>query len=304
MVYLLCCPSSLVATTLLSSPPNNSTLHNIHDMSDSPEQRALFDLEYLESDCTILYDDTTELDNTLSTAVTNYAIGVVGLLAAVGILFFANNKAIDYYTIAFFVLTAAGYSLAGVYHHMVEDTNDASLLRLFYCSIGITVLAIPCLEFTLTTNKLWRVLWALSNLAVILAVVVLEQGFVAAAWSTLSFMGLSVVHVWKRRGYTRSLGCVLIWIGFVILGLFAGTCGGAAQKNCFQNCIFPDPTLFNHNGLFHIFVAVGVSVLGVAEITDEGKACGQNQQQDGAKVDEAMGREFKDEETGQSATNK
>lgn len=226
-------------------------------------------LEYLASNCTIDYDETTEVDNSLSTALTNYTIGVVGLGVALLLSLTKKKENANWFKIAFFLLSAVGYSLAGVYHHLVKHKDNEGLTMLYYISIGITVLAINFLELTLTTGKVWGTLLSLSNLAIIVALITAGQDVLAAVWSLASYVALSLLYGLRRLEYTRALGCTLFCLGFAVAGAFDGTCGSAAQKDCFRECIFPDPTSFNHNGLFHILVAMGLLFLGVAEVTDE-----------------------------------
>lgn len=232
----------------------------------------MVDLDYLSSNCTTAYDESTEVDNSLSTAVTNYLIGVIGILSALCLVLMKPKTSMLWFSITFFLLNAVGYIMAGAYHHFAVHYDD--FLYLYRIGIAATVAAIPFLEFTLTNNWLARGVLALASFAVAAAVAVVGQDFLAAVWSLGTFFVLMVLYAWKRRDFTKSLGCAMVWIGFAILGAFAPTCGSPAQKDCFQDCIFPEPTVFNHNGLFHIFVAAGVLFLGVGEAMDPGMSDG------------------------------
>ena len=256
--------------------------------------RALYAAEYLASNCTLAdYDETTEFDDSWSTILTNYAIGVVGLLSALALLYRKRSRV--YFWIIFFLLNAVGYTLAGVYHHIATDLTNNSERALYFVAIGITILAIPALELTLTSHKVGRILFLVSNAAVFAICIALQTEMLPAVWSFGSYFCLSVYYGWKKR-CTHALGCALVVIGFFVLGVFHGTCGSSQQKDCFRDCIFPDPTQFNQNGIFHIFVALGIIALAVAEVKESTQTQTKASNRRGSSV-------TKDAELGESDDN-
>ena len=237
-----------------------------------PFERSLYDLDYLAANCSIdyPYDPSTELDTSLSTAVTNYGITFLAFVVVLYLLRVTATRDFHWYCrVAFLLWTGLGYGTAGAFHHVAEDVMATGNVVWFFSSLAMVHLSLPCLEVTLTDSPVWRLFLAVINLAATLVVVVLQQKVFSALWLFGSFFILSVVYGWRKQDYARAIGCAWNWMGLVILVVFAGTCGSAAQKDCFKDCIFPTPTTFNHNGVFHLFVAVGVIMFGLAELMEE-----------------------------------
>jgi hypothetical protein len=221
--------------------------------------------EYMASNCSLShYGETSGVDNLTSTWATNYLIGAIGFLAVGHLLVHTSpNRSM----IAYFVLTAVGYTLAGVYHHVIDDTNDKNGNSLYYTSVGLTILALPWLEVTMTDNPYLLVGIGVSNLAVFVVLVTLFLETVAGFWSLASFFVMAI-HFGYKRKFLRACAALLFVIGFLVLGIFSNACSGSAQKDCFKGCPLPNPTAFNQNGLFHVLVALGVLCQWYAEATD------------------------------------
>ncbi|CAB9502390.1 expressed unknown protein [Seminavis robusta] len=203
-------------------------------------------------------DPANTVDNAFSTFLTNYFVGGISGCALLMQCFFKQ----DPYLMAYFLLQSVGYSYAGIYHQFFTNPSDPAGKTIFLFSVGFTVLALPCLEFTLTENTRLRMCLAVPNVAVAFCVVAFEKTVFAALWCLGSFAVISVVYM-VRREILRALGNATITIGFVVLGVFSGV-----FCQCYRNVVFPDRLVFNENGLFHIFVAVGLFLHMMAEAID------------------------------------
>lgn len=57
------------------------------------------------------------------------------------------------------------------------------------------------------------------------------------------------------------LGNLCLLAGLMVQVLLEGTCGSPGYQDCFQECPLPtNPAVFNHNAVFHILVAVGLTL--------------------------------------------
>jgi predicted membrane channel-forming protein YqfA (hemolysin III family) len=243
--------------------------------------------DYISSNCSLSnYGEKAGVDNLTSTWATNYLIGAIGFLAVGHLLLVRTTSPKNLLClIAYFLLTAVGYTLAGVYHHVIDDTNDKNGNALYYSSVGLTILAMPWLEVTLTDNAYLRMGIVLSNLAVFVVLVALFMEAVAGFWFLVSFFVMAILYGYRRK-FLRAFAAVLFVTGFLVLGIFSSACSGSAEKDCFKDCPLPSPTVFNQNGLFHVFVALGVLCQWVAEATDPTGSPSAPQEADKGRIKE------------------
>jgi hypothetical protein len=118
--------------------------------------RLLYDRDYIESNCTLPYDELTKLDTTPGTYWTNHVIGSIGLVVAFALLLHMrcrqgteNNSNHDddgaaLYSkliVAYFVLLALGYSIAGVGHETVDSLEDNTAK--IYGVVAASVMVLP-----------------------------------------------------------------------------------------------------------------------------------------------------------------
>lgn len=61
-------------------------------------------------------------------------------------------------------------------------------------------------------------------------------------------------------------GILAFAAGIVLQFILSGTCGGDGFEDCFVDCPLPNPTIFNHNALFHLFVIVGYMLMTIGEV--------------------------------------
>ena len=218
--------------------------------------------QHTDANCSIsYYDESPGVDNLMSTWATNYMIGAISLLA-VGYLLMQTSP--SRCMIAYFLLTSVGYTLAGVYHHVIDDTNDKAGNALYYISVSLTILALPWLEVTMTGNTYVHVGIVVSNLAVCVVLVTLFLEVVAGFWFLASFFVMTILFGFRRQ-FHRSFAALLFVIGFLVLGILTSTC---SERDSYRDCMLPNPTVFNQNGLFHVFVALGVLCQWIAEARD------------------------------------
>ncbi len=64
----------------------------------------------------------------------------------------------------------------------------------------------------------------------------------------------------------RTIGLAAMITGLVVQVILAPACDDRGyEKNCFQDCPLLDPTVFNHNALFHLIYMFGLIFLAVGE---------------------------------------
>jgi hypothetical protein len=257
---------------------------------EARQTRNLFSEEYIASNCTIAFDSSTSVDDTVGTYVTNYLIGVIGILF--GILFltkiyhccgcFRREDAAEcrtqnvalFWQAMYFFLAAAGYGIAGFQHqfyHTKEDLPDA----LVFGAASLVALSMVPLKLSITetwnisktTSTVVRLVYVCIAAAVVILTVFFETLTAIGIYSfvVLALTACYYIHCFMCKGcqtmrYAAAMGNALIMAGFMVQVLLAKSCGSEeAYENCFRDCPLPtNPLLFNHNALFHVLVAVGL----------------------------------------------
>lgn len=249
--------------------------------------RFLYDSNYINSNCTIGYDESYNADNTAATYLTNYAVGVIGVIAAAAVLFqFSKHTIIsDGIPMAlFFGIIGFAFALAGIGHQIVKNRSDMStgeaiLVRLTYAMSLIANAILQSSFVTLATKNItlvMRVIWIIVNLAVLVHSMIRIDPTYMGVLSVITYLGGSVVYIViyirKRNDngercityVTKAVSLVVMTVGYIVQAALAGICGDKAYETCFQNC--PLPYEFNHNALFHVVFAIGLGLFAVAQL--------------------------------------
>jgi len=253
------------------------------------EERFLYDLTYIESNCTLPYDDRHRYDTTYATYVTNYAMGVLGLACVLLVLiggnrpyacrgqFCTSEGGAHFSMLLYFALTGLGYSIAGVGHQygaVAEDAIWDTTKRLY---ISVLVPANFCFVFvglsTFTQNVTWKWMLLVSHLVLLVALVVTESmiGLGVVLVVSYLYMGVSyccVSNPSKRyliANAVKCLACLLMVSGLLVQVFLGPVCGSGGYQNCFRDCPYPLSVNFNHNALFHVMAAIALVLQGLAE---------------------------------------
>jgi len=249
--------------------------------------RVLYDKDYIDSNCTIGYEESYDVDNTAATYLTNYAVGVIGVIAAGVILFqFSKHTFISGIPVAlFFGITGLAYAIGGIGHQLTKQQGDLVeekiLSRLSYALIAVSNSILIAIGVTLVTNNItWviRIIWVIINLAVLLHSLITGNMFYVGVLGIIAFIGMSVVYFILYIGtrsddgqrsivyITKSVSMVIILVSYIVQVTLAGKCGtGDSYKNCFRDCPLP-ASVFNHNALFHVIFGVGLGLFAVAQL--------------------------------------
>lgn len=241
--------------------------------------RGLYAADYLESGCTIDFDNIYAVDNTLWTYVSAYGVAGMALLSAC-VIYFSDRREAMLMMLYFFV-TSIGYALAGYSHQISNTTNDWQYRILGPMALAVTVLGtaflmrVGLLQFFFPNSIFANVLWLSSNIAIILVSTLLELYIVAAIWLVVIFVGMSIIYfrqatswIKTERGWLvlKILAMLVTVGGFVIQYVLEPTCGVEGLQSCFDGCPLADPTAFNNTAIKNVLVAVGVVFLAIAEI--------------------------------------
>ncbi len=255
--------------------------------------QPFYDREFMDSGCNATLVggeegiDLTTVDNTIGTWVTNYAILAVGLL---GVFQFKCMKTpkVTYkrflFTSGYFGFTGLGYGLAGVNHQLRQLKTDPDFSWVAYV---FTTLGALSLNYQIAMNfkgsgnpKQWYTkLTLFIGLAVIVVLIGWRSMSVAGNYLIASHLWFAIYYVALLRDWMASVGSALNVIGLVVQVLLAPTCGDSAYAVCFENCILPDPTNFNHNGVFHVIVILGLLVQLFAEFVPTESETEEEQEQ-------------------------
>lgn len=265
--------------------------------------RIMYDTDFVELGCpSELFDPITTVDNTIGTYATNFAIAVVCLVVAWMMrggkgskkenTNNATIKSCDPLITYYFLSTAISFLIAGISHVVVQQKSDmakpiterfayffhgvASILLVLY---GMKVLGV---SRTRNPKKVyWWVVTLILTIIVMYAVIVNNLTFVGVLGIVASLF-IAVVYVGQicktKNGeneegnektfyVVKALGAATMIGGNLIQLILAPKCGDAAYEECFVNCPLPDPTVFNHNGLFHVVFLIGLMILAFGEIS-------------------------------------
>jgi hypothetical protein len=218
--------------------------------------RHLYDNAFVNAGCPPQdYDETTELDTTTGTYITNYVIGAVGLLSA--LVFLKRAKSPNWIP-AYFIISGIGYAVAGVGHQVVDNTDDSKggiFTRLSHILVSLGLLA---LQYAHVTRRMYRILLILLLVLVLVLTELLRNQVVVGFYVFLVLLLFAIYYGYWRCDVFPCLGCLSNMSGLLVQIFLSGKCGDAGYYDCWQACPLPNPMTFNHNSLFHVLVAVGL----------------------------------------------
>lgn len=267
------------------------------------QTRTLYDEDFLDLGCPPeIYDENYETDTTLWSWITNFMILVLCLLVCLKFIYCpsslsssssrrkstppipstATNKNTKL-MIVFFLLTGIAFGFGGL-NHMTIEQNDDPLKDIYErITLGVFGVATGCLVvfsyLIVTSNKIGLWILTLISLGVTVYAVIVNDPTSIGVFQMLVTLFASIVSAFQapccchennnRRSIcnsiTKTIGYLLLLGGLVTQILLAPTCGDSGYEECFENCILPNPTVFNHNALFHSIYLVGLILLAVAE---------------------------------------
>jgi len=234
--------------------------------------RSLYDKEYLDSGCTLEYDEASDHDTTIATYVTNFIIAIVCLLAA-GIIALSTRS---YLMPAFFIFAALAYGIGGLNHVILQGRDDPAydplIIVIIACkSISTSFLVMVYLNY-FTSNKaiLWSVL-VVSTAAIITFGIVTMSYIVVGVYQICALLFMSIFTSIEafascrapKLNIMKAISGLIMIAGMLVQVLLSGTCGRGGYQDCFKDC--PLPQEFNHNALFHVLYLIGVMGFGWAE---------------------------------------
>lgn len=245
--------------------------------------RTLYDNEYLASGCAIQFEESTNVDNVAWTWATSYALAGTALISAALILRKQKTKAI--LMIMYFLFTGIGHAIAGASHQFAETKDDWEYQILGGIAIGFVLfgnailMRTGILFFFYGLSLIANVLWIAINGGIFAATFIFDSQQVLVAGLALGVTNLAmcILYTWvcccweKLPGSKWAMVAKILAMMTNIAALIeqfvlSGTCGVGGYEDCFANCPLSDPTVFNHNALFHILLLVGVCLLAIGEL--------------------------------------
>jgi len=249
--------------------------------------RRLIDTAWVAAGCPGSPPDDTNVDDTIGTYASNYLIFVIGVTAAIA--FHQNTKEINLYYylyVCFFVFTALGYGIAGIYHQVVHYEQDERLpkykipLRIGYCFVilGNNALGLLGNHLLPCTGHLIKILDGIITIictSIFIEMIIdskLPSLLLVGVLSVLVTTYLMIVWATKRKWF-RSIGMFLCLVGFIVQTTLADKCIRTGYQNCFADCPLP-AAYFNHNALFHVLYAIGFLIVGISMYLDPDQLTG------------------------------
>lgn len=245
--------------------------------------RSLYGNAYLESGCTLPYDESTNVDNLTWTWATSYALAGVAFLCATIIGLQEKRKAI--LMILYFATTGAGYAVVGASHQFAETKDDWQHVILGQLSAAIVLLGNALLMrtgilfFFYGLSVVANTMWIAINAGIITATIIFEaqQVLVAGVALLLTNFAMCILYCWvmccwrklpgsKWAMFVKTLAMLVNIAALVEQYVLARTCGSGGYEDCFADCPLPDPTSLNHNAIFHILLICGLWLLAVGEL--------------------------------------
>ncbi|OEU12104.1 hypothetical protein FRACYDRAFT_263130 [Fragilariopsis cylindrus CCMP1102] len=259
-----------------------------------PTSRILYDQNFIDAGCPEAdYNQDFELDGTVGTWSTNFAIAFVGVVAFVKLGSYGCATASHYINVLmpyFFLAMGISFFVAAIGHIVVTSRSQKQSKAIFEVitsvffggsSILLALYGLALVNICMLSHETWKkgIWW--TTLTLLTAVGIYAAFEMMAA---ISFMGMlvylttTVLYLVARpKIYViKALGTLIMLASLVIQIILRTKCGDPAYVDCFKNCPFNNPMEFNHNGLFHVVYLVGIAILFVAEdrnpsvVTDNG----------------------------------
>lgn len=282
-------------------------MHTLYYTMDNPlsppvsRSRLLFDEEYIDGGCLGAFPEGTNVDDTVGTWSTNYAIGALDLLgvlliyrqllAVAGMSEEAKSRRLA--LISHLLLHGVCFVLAAVGHQVITNTetqeNGYWISAVAYCLVAWSLPGLflgQSYGFLESPTKI-KVTTSSGFASGILIFILVAVGMVDAGQTIAGvFVGvvrlillLHILLTLKNRGYQNksdslNLSCYIFWAIAMVAGiaglicqvLLSPICGSdTAYENCFEDC--PLPYEINHNFVYHLLEALSnISVVGGALI--------------------------------------
>ena len=253
--------------------------------------RSLYDKEYLDSGCTLEYNEIYNVDDTVWTYATNFAVTVVCVVAAAFIAFSSKPRSYPYIMPAFFIFDGLAFGIGGFYHALITTTENPA--RNPFIGIGllcfVTSAIFLVMEFLLTITRCRSILLSVLIVSIVILVIMVAQLAQGIKITTaLPSLYIIAAHLFMaivswiqtfgpclenneamknepKYAIVKTVSGLVMVAGLLVQFLLAGTCGKNGYEACFKDCPLPNPGVFNHNALFHIIYMIGLAAFGWAE---------------------------------------
>jgi hypothetical protein len=246
-----------------------------------------FDIEYLESGCTLPFDSATDFDGSAWTYITDYIIWACGVIITISILVRQGLSPNKGFVPAYFILSTTAYGIGGINHHITKRKDDPAYEGLWSTALVLNILgASPLLAGAcsrilpgnkiiiygcLAVGPLLALIGELTGQSFIIGAVmnVIAQLVLGVFWSKDAVMQRdpNIAGVlWASILKVTSVICVLAGTG--VYAMHIQPCGSPGYEECFERCAFPNPVVFNHIAVFHFGLIASFLLHGIAEFFD------------------------------------
>jgi len=245
--------------------------------------RILYDNDYLASGCTIPFDESTNVDNSTWSWSTSYALAALSFISAA--LVFKQQKSKALLMVLYFTFTGIGNAVSGASHQFATSTSEWQYFVLSGVAVGTVLFAnalfmrTGILFFFYDLSLIANLLWLAINGGVFATSFIFhsQQAHVAGLALALTYFVMSMLYGWvlcawekiPGKRWAMLLKILAMWTNIAALVeqfILSETCGTGGYENCFQDCPFSDPIVFNHNALFHILLIGGTFLLTIGEL--------------------------------------
>ena len=239
-------------------------------------KRQLYDLDYLNSNCTLPYDVYTNIDDLGWTSTMSFVVFGVTILASPLIWYKSGRKQTDRYPAWNFIAVSISNGLIpGITRQRMHSTENlvlGSVLRRTYLiasQIGHMILMYIGIR-SLSGKLSYRDFWLMINITVL----VLAALDVVPAVSLFGFLvfiftlGVFIYLAMEKdiRIWVKVVAMVILLVGCICEACLDERCGEAAYEKCFSDCPLPKPSVFNHRALQLCLAALGYVIYAVGEI--------------------------------------
>lgn len=238
--------------------------------------RRLYDHEYLQSNCTLPFDATLDVDNSTGSIVTTYLVAWACLVFTIRFFFHEGCCPIKprFITLPFLAVSFS-FGVSGVACQVIPRTDNLSHTILIKVAEGCLLIGAGCVLAISVSHLrpyqwIWQAFVTLITIIVIVAHHVWQPPLLMEAF--LGFVAPLLMGVCMERAYampkqrlawlTKVLAVLLICAGSAAYVVLDRTCGN--YETCFRNCLLP--MYFNHTALLRSAVFMATLFFGVAEL--------------------------------------
>ena len=263
--------------------------------------RVTFDEEFVRNGCPeAYYDPNTNVDDTVGTYSTNFAISAV-CIAVIGLKLFGGRRSKlllnDYLMIAFFLFTCLAFGIAGVGHVVIKQVDDpGNVVNNYMTAITYSAANVFLILFSLRLigvdhqgscikKSIWWTSVVIAVAVYVTTIVMSDNLLIYGFFGFFTFIFTAIIYLIKvfmvpgeRLYYSiKSLGTWVMLAASFIQFLLTPKCGlNGAYKDCFGECPLPNPMKFNHNALFHVVDMIGLIMVGWSEYYSPSYSVGKN----------------------------